>query len=647
MKPRINEDNDPHLEKSELNVSQRKNGDVSPRKNGKEMLFLKQGLKRVTGLNKKLKNNATKMKIQTNPNNYRKAKNSMSPLHSSGKKIPTKPGWFVQVGPSVKRKEEKGIIEDEERDFGSSGRNYQHSRDTFSPDAQNKTRIARNNVSSADSSAASTIVTTNSAMVLRRGLRRITTKEKKTSMMRSRIVNQIIVEPPSDKAVELDINAQVGEDSKRLISGTTELDVSPSMTITTKTLESVTVETTRDHDKNNLTCYENPCSLKHLQDLSASFISGHSQTDVQVSNESDKFKNESKPENKQVSNSIQCLPDQNQPDVKTPLEKNPNEITNNKAMIFPLSPTMQDARRLISNSIQCHPDQCEPMAVPEIFLHGLSCGAEDEESRFLARANANIQMFGCEVVPSTRDELEKNPVEVQVSSLDRISYNEQSNKSSKCPLSPTIQDAKRLISSSIQCLPDEREPMTGPKMLLPGLSCGVEDEETREPMTVPRMLLPGVSCITEDEETREPMTLPQMSCAAKDEGHRFLALANANHKMHECKVKSPYKDSDDNLKHGVRWDDEPDAAMQIRRSKRILSRKTFHECIENKMYDEEFLNMLALLDSYDLNAVITAICAESDPKNCALVFSDRSTSRNQIYDYLAIEVCEGMIDLPF
>ena len=117
-------------------------------------------------------------------------------------------------------------------------------------------------MSSTVSSATSTIVTANSAMVLRRSLRRTTTKEKKTSISRSPILNQILVEYPFDEGIELNINAQVGEDSKRLISGTTELDVSPSMTITTKTLESVTVETTRDHDKNNLTCYENRYFMK-------------------------------------------------------------------------------------------------------------------------------------------------------------------------------------------------------------------------------------------------------------------------------------------------------------------------------------------------------------------------------------------------
>ena len=86
-------------------------------------------------------------------------------------------------------------------------------------------------------------------MVLRRSLRRTTTKEKKTSIRRSPILNQILVEYPFDEGIELNINAQVGEDSKIMISGNTELDVSPSVTITPKTLEGVTVKATRDHDK--------------------------------------------------------------------------------------------------------------------------------------------------------------------------------------------------------------------------------------------------------------------------------------------------------------------------------------------------------------------------------------------------------------
>ena len=90
-------------------------------------------------------------------------------------------------------------------------------------------------MSSAVSSTASTIVTANSATVLTKySLRQSATKEKKIIIRRSRIVIQIFVESPPIEGVEVDTNVQVEKDSKILIRGNMELDVSSSITVTPK-----------------------------------------------------------------------------------------------------------------------------------------------------------------------------------------------------------------------------------------------------------------------------------------------------------------------------------------------------------------------------------------------------------------------------
>eukprot|EP00957_Ditylum_brightwellii_P053796 4075412-Ditylum_brightwellii.AAC.1 len=50
-------------------------------------------------------------------------------------------------------------------------------------------------------------------------------------------------------------------------------------------------------------------------------------------------------------------------------------------------------------------------------------------------------------------------------------------------------------------------------------------------------------------------------------------------------------------KRGVRWDDEEDTALQARRAKRILSSKRLRPYGENKIVDEEFLNMISTCDA--------------------------------------------------
>mmetsp|Transcript_5669 Transcript_5669/g.8447 ORF Transcript_5669/g.8447 Transcript_5669/m.8447 type:complete len:961 (-) Transcript_5669:154-3036(-) len=88
-------------------------------------------------------------------------------------------------------------------------------------------------------------------------------------------------------------------------------------------------------------------------------------------------------------------------------------------------------------------------------------------------------------------------------------------------------------------------------------------------------------------------------------------------------------------KRGVRWDDEEDTALQARRAKRILSSKRLRPYGENKIVDEEFLNMISTCDARELSAIIKSICTDSNDKFVTMSLSQRfPTARDKILEKL-------------